>query len=305
MQRAATVGSSDVPAILGLSPWQTPGQAWARLVGLVPRYSTGDTPATRRGRLMEAALLAEYARSMGVAVTPGPAITSPAPTARWGAWAHARADGLAAGRIVEVKTARALEGWADGELVEGRIGDGLIPDHYEAQVAWQCAVLDRPADVIAMGMATDEIRIYRLERDLGLEMGLIEMVRAWMQRHVWCDPPAPPDGTDAAILARVHAAPSRDWLTPTDEDLAAAREVADIARQERALKARRDALTAQLCARIGDAYGLRGVARWSPRKGRETIDARALRTAHPDIYRRFVRAGEPGRTFALLEETDR
>ena len=33
-----TIGSSDVAAILGLSPWSSPMQAWARLTGLVERY---------------------------------------------------------------------------------------------------------------------------------------------------------------------------------------------------------------------------------------------------------------------------
>ena len=40
-----TIGASDVAGILGLSPWQTPAQTWARLTGLTghPLFALGDS----------------------------------------------------------------------------------------------------------------------------------------------------------------------------------------------------------------------------------------------------------------------
>ena len=60
-----TIGASDVGAVLGLSTWQTPAQAWARLSGLSP--TDGGNNATRRGNLIERALLMDVADVLGVA----------------------------------------------------------------------------------------------------------------------------------------------------------------------------------------------------------------------------------------------
>jgi predicted phage-related endonuclease len=297
-----TVGSSDVAAILGLSPWTTPAEVWARLVGLVPRYTSGDTPATRRGRIMEAALLAEYERLHGVTITPGPSIDEGGLSVPWGDWAHIRPDGVGShGRAVEVKTTQGFgPEWAD-EL-EGKVGDGLVPVYYETQIAWQGAGLGMPVDLIAMAMRSDEIRDYRLERDLAIERELIEAVRDWMTRHVWCDPPVPPEGAEPRVLALVHNRPTREWAEHTEEDL-------DLAADLRRLKAERERIEAlevrlkgQLCARIGNAYGLRGVARWNPVKGRETVSVSRLRKEHPEVYAALVKVGQPTRAFHLLEE---
>ena len=54
--RTARLGASEVAAALGLSPWQTPFQVWARKCGLTE--SAADDSVQRRGRYLEPGVLA-------------------------------------------------------------------------------------------------------------------------------------------------------------------------------------------------------------------------------------------------------
>ncbi|MCB9507995.1 MAG: YqaJ viral recombinase family protein [Myxococcales bacterium] len=301
-----TVGSSDVASILGRSPWAGPHETWARLVGLAPRYSEGNR-SNRRGHVLEDALLADYGRATETTVTPGPKLDEPGIVSPRMPWAHARPDGMASnGRGVESKTDRTLgeaDGWAgepDDDWIEGQVGDGLIPEEYECQLAWQSAIIDAPVDLIALGMLTDEIRIYRLERDKAVEKDVVERVRDWMERYVW-GTPTPPPGADPATLALVYSKPSREWLDPSEDDLEVAARLRAVTENMKTLEAESQRLRGLLCLSIGNAYGLRGVARWESRKGKTGIDAAKLRREHPEIYARVVTTGKPGRRLVPLK----
>ena len=110
--RPVLVGSSDVPVILGLSPYRQPVEVWAGMTGLVPRYSDADTAAQRRGRILEPALVAHYARERGVALEPGPPITAPPIVAPDG-WRACRPDATGPGLVVGAKTTERWGGWGD------------------------------------------------------------------------------------------------------------------------------------------------------------------------------------------------
>jgi hypothetical protein len=50
--RKSTIGASEVAALLGVHPWMTPYELWARKSGLMTDVE--ETPAMRRGRYLEA-----------------------------------------------------------------------------------------------------------------------------------------------------------------------------------------------------------------------------------------------------------
>ena len=307
----ATIGSSDVAAILGLSPWQTPLETWARLTGLVPRYTATDTPSQRRGRIMEGALLAALSDELGgVSIVRGPAIheepwVAPPPYE----WAHARPDGWHIASdglrfIDEAKTARRFseEEW-------GEDGSDGVPVYYAAQVVWQMGVANlagrgpfSAAYLVAFSPMTDDFRVYRVEHDEARFRGLLEAVRSWRERHVLTGDPPRVHAADLPLLARVF--PGRDCrrtLPPTDADRATARALADARRRERTAKATGDLLQAQLCERMvaHAADAIEGIARWPAVAGKRGLDADALAVAHPDIIERFTRQGPPTRRFWL------
>lgn len=295
---AATVGSSDVPSILGLSPWTPPAMTWARLVGIVPRYSSGDTPATRRGRILESALIDEWARLRSPdLVQRGPTIDE-TPVIVDG-WRAARPDAIAElGRerlVVEAKTTRSWDAW-------GVDGSDQVPVYYAAQVAWQLSVLDLPrAEVVAYSPMDDGLRIYRLERDERIEAAIVERVRAWMAAHVWVPEPVQPAPLPFEIQAMRYADGGEKaiWIDPTDEDRSAALELVDVRRQMAALEKREDEIKSRLCERIGDAYGIKGLCTWGKVKGRETVNAAELKSGWPEVYAQVAKRGAASRQFRL------
>ena len=215
-----TVGSSDVAAILGISPWSSPWSAWGRLVGLTERYTSADTPAQARGRMMEAAIGARFAELYGVELQGGPPIGEPGVIGPE-PWMHCRPDFwiLPRGReaLVEVKTAKKFtEEW-------GPPGSDVFPVHYTVQCAWQMAVCDaRITYLAAFAMFTDEFRVYPLRRDLDVERGIVDYVRDWYQRHVVTGDPPPVDGSSACsslLAGRIAELPRADLRQATDDEL--------------------------------------------------------------------------------------
>lgn len=298
-KRTITVGSSDVPSILGLSPWTPPALTWARLTGIVARYSTGDTPQTRRGRMLEGALLDEWARLRSPTLMQrGPSIEDPPFIVD--EWRAARPDALAedasGGRVVvEAKTTRSWEAW-------GPDGSDRVPVYYAAQVAWQLSVLDIPrAEVIAYSPLDDGIRVYRVERDLRVEAALVARVRAWMETHVWADEPVQPAPLPYSVVAERYAdgGEKAEWLDATDEDRRVALDLLAVREEIAKLQEREEALKARLCERIGESYGLKGVCTWGRVRGRETVSASDLKSGWPDIYAQVAKRGATSRQFRL------
>lgn len=299
-----TIGSSDVAAILGVSRWGSPWETWARLVGLIPRYSSTPDGAQARGNMFEVAIGARYAEETGVTLRRGPPISEPPLLHPDEPWRAARPDFLAEDRLVEAKTTRRLsdeDGW-------GAPGSDRVPVYYACQVVWQLSIVSsihgiERGDLAAFGTLGEEWAVYTLRRRERLERALVARVRDWYEAHVLTGDPPVVDHTDGCgrALARLHrdVAPGKVRLDPTAEDLALARDLARVRRLLEETTQERDLLQHRLCARIGDAYGMRGVADWSPVVGRSSIDAAGLRRDHPEIAAAYTKTGEPSRRFTF------
>lgn len=267
-----TIGSSDIAAVIGRSPWAGPWDVWARMTGLLPRYDTA-TGSQLRGQILEPAIRMWYAGEVGAEIVHGPTLTMPGlPIEDFG---HARHDGLfrLGGRLYvhEIKTTRDWYGWGDA-------GTGDVPVYYAAQAAWQAiAVSDHEGEPVAATHLTafnaiaDELRVYIVPRDPKVEAALLAAGRVWYDRHIRCGQMPDVDASNGCVAAMsaMYLRPTKEWLEPTDEHLA-------LAADARAAKAEVDAATERfnlakntLCQHIGNAYGIRGVARWQPsKKGR-------------------------------------
>lgn len=306
-----TIGSSDVATILGLSPWGNAWDVWSRVRGDVG-YDHTNTPSQARGRMLETALLAQYALDTGLVVVPGPPIGAK-PVAGPEPWMHDRPDawaGAAGGppdRVLEAKTSRFL----DAEYGWGQEGTDEVPLHYLVQCAWHmaCCGLER-CDLVAFGTVRDDFRVYTVHRDPVLEKKVINKARAWYQRHILGDVQPPPDDTDACrrALAAAYRARGAKAERPVreadDQDHALVERLREVRAAEDHIASQRKTLEAQLMQRMGDAGELRALGgsrlvSWGDRKGRDSIDTKALRRDHPEIARKYTTTGAPSRAFKL------
>lgn len=275
-----TIGASDVPGILGLSPWQTPSAVWARLKGLT---QSEPSNATRRGHTLELGILMEYADRHGlkayrwqtshrhlhrlrapyrVGLYRGPGIDEGRMLHPVYTWAGCRPDAIvleADGEkhLVEVKTTRSFKDWEDKD------GNAILPPHYVVQVQWQMLVTNtKQTDLEAFCTFDDSRRTYSVRYDVELASRVFELVQAWRARHIIGD--ELPTDMPADIAGLVWPAPREPetWLEPTAEDLVLAGEYVKAHDAIKALEAQKDRIKDRLCERIKDATGITGVASW-------------------------------------------
>lgn len=286
------IGSSDVPALLGLSPWSSPLQVWLQKTG-----REGPKPATeamRIGQALEDPVARLWASSSGRKVRRVQAFLAH-PERRWQVALLDRvtSSGGEPGReleIVEIKVSGRTDDWRSGDL----------PPAYWAQVQHQLAVTGlRVAHVVALVGTRLEERL--VEAVPSWQEDLLEVEREFW-RHVEEDTPPPSSAVDLSILPR--AFPGVDGKT-----LEASPEVAGLVaelRQQRLLLARIqaevDRLQAEIEAAMGDATDLVAgrtlLATWRPVE-RTTLDTQRLRRERQDLYEQYARI-QRTRVFRLI-----
>jgi hypothetical protein len=298
-----TAGSSVVGTILGLGMWtdSTPMQAFGRMVGLVADQETDPKAA---GHIMEAALLLHWEKITGRTLTrcrpyeEGPEVVKDG-------WMHARWDGLIPKTLlVESKITQSFDeedGW-------GEDGTSQIPLVYQAQLAWQMAVLDVPeAELIAIATYSRQVRRYvGIKRHRGIERGLIAKVYDWMDAHVWAwtergewNPPGETTYNITSARFREGGRDDREWVEPREAEVELARAYAAANEAEKAAAKEKDRIKNALCDRIGDAYGISSVATWAHGKAPDRIDMDALKQRYPEAYAACLIPGDPNRRFNL------
>lgn len=158
--RQQGIGSSDVAAILGLSPWESPFSLWHRKAGNIPPKT--QNRGMRWGRLLEEVVCQEW-----VARRPEMSIRYAGTLAHVDRpWQLANPDRFAfqtgstgtAEEIVEAKTDYRSDVW-------GPDGSDEIPIYYRAQVMWQMDVTGIRITNIPVLISGSDFRQYRIEYD--------------------------------------------------------------------------------------------------------------------------------------------
>jgi putative phage-type endonuclease len=286
--RGRGIGGSDIPGILGISPWASPLSVWrAKVTGGGSAGTGGTYEALRWGKLLEDAILAESGRRLGVVAHDYQLCL----THDDHDWARCTLDALysEAGPpappqgVIEVKTT-------------GEHRWDTLPGHVEAQVQWQLEVADLPDGWVACLHAGQRLSLWHVERDRDVGWGLLDVAGRFWTRYVQAGVPPPLDGhpaTTAALAARYHAEPGQ---------------VADLAKQAndiawlRSLHARQAALETeieQLSNRVRAALGTategkidgRTVVTWRAHS-RRAIDVERLREEQPAIAEQYTTTSE-------------
>jgi putative phage-type endonuclease len=177
--RGTKLGSSDCPAILGVSPFKTAADVYVEKVyaleGRTP-YRIAEpfdfTNPLQRGHLYEPVIARAYELTTGVTLVSPDATVHPSHDFIAASADRMTSDGR---KLVELKKVhwRAADEW-------GEPGTEQIPDAYLAQVQEQMAVygVDQ-CDVVAL-IGDDDLRIYPIARNKTLcEMILDSMCDFW------------------------------------------------------------------------------------------------------------------------------
>jgi putative phage-type endonuclease len=279
--RDAGIGASDVPAIRGVSSFESPWSLWAKKTGRVGRGET--TQRQRIGQLLEGAIAQLFHEETGLFVVGEQAWCAH----REHPWCRATLDAYVAERpnrdaigVLEIKTDGA-PAWHDG-----------IPPRIYEQVQWQMFVADKPRAWIAVLHSGFTFRVHEVERDHAGEAERFEQVRRFWFDHVQTGVAPPVDSADATRDAIGDVWPDHDpgKVASLDDlvDVLEHRDVlkAELKRGEDALKLAENAIKeAMTDAEVGTIRGIPVVTYKAQSK--TGLDAKALRLAHPDIAAQY------------------
>jgi hypothetical protein len=250
------LGASDVPKVLGLSPYGGPWSVWApRLLGDVPREMSGPM---LRGIHLEAGVLSWWAAETGAEVLgplgplhvhgAHPLIVTPDAACRW--------ERFPGNGGAEVKTDDSRYRWGrSGRVVTRWTADEAldIREDYAAQ-AYACmdaTGADWWALVVLCGLS--DLRWYVLMRDDDIQGRIRTACRSWWVRHIEGATPPPTDDTEACAraLARLQPKYGEKREATTDEAVMAA-ELDAWRKQRKALDSGIRAASAALASSIGE-----------------------------------------------------
>lgn len=296
--RRLGIGGSDVAAILGLSKYSSPYQLWLDKTGRSELEDNTSEPAYW-GNMLEDIVAKEYAKRNGVKVQRVNAtITHPEQD-----WMRANIDRaiinpdisgnvrikdgkLTTDRILECKTANQYLAklWGDEQSEQ-------VPDYYLTQVQWYMGITGASMCGLGVLIGGQKFRSYQVAFDPELFEMLTDECSKFWNEHVQADvPPAPTTFDDVLHRWSTH---NPDQALQADDDLAQlVAEYKDLNATIKEASGELDTFKLQICTRMEDAEMIiaeeKRLATFKYQE-RNTLDSKALKAAHPDIYEQFVK----------------
>ncbi|MCI1985293.1 MAG: YqaJ viral recombinase family protein [Lactobacillus sp.] len=188
--RRKGIGGSDVAAILGLSPWNSPYSVWATKTGRIPITDQGNE-FTHWGTIMEPILAHEFQAVTGKRVyRQNKTYYDPEHP-----YLRANIDRDIAGEegFLEIKTAT--------EYKSSEWEGDQVPVPYQLQVQHYMHVLDRPYVYFAYLVGGHHFGYKRVDRDQEAISIIEPQLIDWWEQHIIKDVPPDPDGTAATTAA--------------------------------------------------------------------------------------------------------
>jgi putative phage-type endonuclease len=203
--RRGRITSSVAAGCLGLSPYLSPADAWARILEPEAYSDDGNPDCFERGNILEPTLLDWASEKLGQPYVLGQTVTIED-------WAADTVDGvLADGNLLECKTvsARASDGW-------GNDGTEDVPDFVKIQCYWHMHHYPQ-AKICYVPFLGDwglELRCYQVARHQPTIDTLVSALRQWHAAYV-VTKTRPPGAMDSKVRDRMAA--RSDTLKVMDE----------------------------------------------------------------------------------------
>ena len=284
-------GASDIPVLMNSSPWRNRAELF--IDKTTEPTLNEETPAMRKGNLLEPVLLAEAERLLGVAIsTPsnqykkGRLVVSydGLPTEQL-----EKPDFVIEAKTTSYKTVESLDdigmdwrwqAWAQSEVFGGVPVFFVVFDRRQ-----NITIHELPDNPSARNQLVEESEFFgtRVDSKEPLTNFINELDAEQIAQFF--------PSTKRTIELPVNAT---NWLT----SLEMAREMkADAESQEKLAK---DELARLLQdADVGTLNGI-SVVSWKETAGRASLDVKALKADHPEMHDKYIKQGAPYRTMRML-----
>lgn len=281
-------GASDIPALMGASPYKTRGELFADKVN--EPVVQEENAVFRRGNLLEKPLLEEASRILGTN------IFTPDVIYRDGRLSISL-DGVdneqQPSMIVEAKTSTRYSIYDSGDLPDEWLWQGWAQQAVLQVPVW-FVVLDRDQRISVVQLPDNAAAIDALQIESAVFGGWVDG-----------DPMDEDINTfSAADIARIWKptptsvelpASAVDWALQLEEARAMAKQAADL--QTKAM----DALGQMLLGNeIGTVNGVQLVT-WKQQSGRSSLDTKQLKADHPELVEQYEKQGAPFRVMRVTK----
>lgn len=276
-------GASDIPALMGASPYKTRGELFAdkRSEPIVQE----ENAVFRRGNILEAPLLKEAAHLLGKPIITPEVIYR---DGRLSISLDGVDDEQQPSVVVEAKTTTRYSVYDSSDLPQEWLWQGWAQQAVLKVPVW-FIVLDRDLRISLVELPENEAAIEVLKEET-------EVFGSWVDGIAPLDEPL--DNFSAADIARIWTptATTIDLPSEASEWLAQLEEGRALQKQGEDLEAKaKDALARlMLNNEIGLLNGTQ-VITWKQQAGRRSFDSKQFKQDNPDLYARYEREGSPFR----------
>lgn len=293
-ERLNFITGSDAAAIAGLSPYKTRAKLWLEKTRRVEQEDISGENHIKFGNFMEDGVAKWFESESGKSVCHEPSMLIH-PEHKWMA---GNIDFRVVGEnaILECKTAARTDEWGDGE--------NIIPTQYLMQVAHYCACGGFDKAYIAVVFTfTRELRWYVYERNLELENKLIHLESLFWHEHVLAD--VPPEAINEKDIVALYPQNTSDPIIATDEIESYVYAYKDFDCQIAGLAEEKTYMRDRLALFMQDHDSLMSASgekliSWKYTKPSERFDLDTFKKTHPDLYKKFIKKGDPTRPFKVL-----
>lgn len=273
-ERLTGIGSSDSPAILGLSRRKTPLHIYMEKAD----GHRDDSPSKEAvaGIKLEPYVASMYEQHTGVKL---------AKDGEWVVyrskvypWLIASIDYKTDDRLVEIKTSQSREGW-------GEPGTDRIPAEYYVQVQHQMAVMSRKMCDVAVLFSGVDFAIYHVERDEDFIRKMISILMTFWEKVIKREPPSftwehPATRNLVRGMAKLEAN-SFISLDGDDEFCANVKRYDHIRTEIAELERERDALYNQIIVKMNGYETAHAGGGWYAKMNRDVNGRLSLRVKKP------------------------
>jgi len=167
--RRKTMGASDAPIILGISPWSNEHDIWMSKQGM---DVTNESQAMRLGNYLQRGIAMEAINQVG-----GSIIADDPHAVHANGWASATPDCIIRqderNVILEIKCTHE-KAW------------DVVPEHYILQVHWQCWVHGIDQAYIAVLHGSSQVKVYEINIDLKSDWfsDCVTKCKKWWDTHI-------------------------------------------------------------------------------------------------------------------------